>query len=88
MFTESPPVSLSRVISAAFWVVCWGFIIAGWVAFLCDYADLGMMLFLSCLPFAWTAALLTIKEWARGLCRVITNTAALRGEAARVAHLR
>ena len=66
-----PVVSLNRAASMLCWVVAWGFIVAAWVAYLMGCADLAVMLFLSCLPPAWTAALLAVKTWIARTCSLV-----------------
>ena len=76
---NDPIVSLNRVISSFCWVIAWAFIVAAWVAYLLGCDDLGVMLFLSCLPAAWTAALLAVKTWITRLCSVMRANSGERG---------
>ncbi len=49
--------------------------IGGWVAYLEHYADLGLMLAATSLPFVATGALLVVRCWSAQVCQVVRLTA-------------
>lgn len=64
-------VSVNRAIALAAWSIAGLFILIGWTLYLNHYADLAIMVMLSCLPFMATGALLQIRCWASRVCQVV-----------------
>lgn len=68
---QSHTVTLERAIGVAAWIIGGCLMLAGWIVYLRDFADLGVMLVVTSMPFVVTAALLMIRGWAAGVCRLV-----------------